>query len=492
MLQFPEDYFKKEVREGFLISEVMKHVMAAQLEILQKLIDICEKHGLTYYVYWGSLLGAVRHHGYIPWDDDVDIAMPGEDYLKLLNLAETELPMGYKILNAYTDNTWKNYFTRVTNGRDIDICGTRMEEHHNCPFAVGIDVFPLYYLPRDVQAAEDLKILLTFVGQLIHMEIDKQDRIAEGADRIEIEEYDVQIAQGLVDLQRITGFSFTFDGFRTLVTQLTMLYDQLCRMYTAEESDHLTAFPNYISDGYIVERELLQETIDMPFENIIVKVPVGYDAILRKSYGDYMIPVKNASTHGYLYFDNQIAVLAKRLDILDLLEKVGSEKVKTSFQVMSAKELDAFAEQAKEILPEKWWNKIYTIDEIGKNVRKRVVLYGTSLNDILCHNEMVIEKLRYVFRIFKENSKVVLWWFPYMLDGKTTEPIAGMIPELLEEYQTLVEEYQTEDWGIYDTSGDIARAIMMSDAYYGDEGVIFPYFKQTGKPMMSQNYEIVE
>lgn len=68
MLPFTEEYFKTEVRDGFTVYELMKRCWAAQLEVLNKIIEICDKYHLTYYAYWGTLLGAVRHQGFIPWD----------------------------------------------------------------------------------------------------------------------------------------------------------------------------------------------------------------------------------------------------------------------------------------------------------------------------------------------------------------------------------------------------------------------------------------
>lgn len=489
MLRFADDYLKKEVREGFMVSEVMKHVWAAQLEVLQRVIGVCEKHGLTYYVFWGTLLGAVRHKGYIPWDDDVDIAMKGEDYVKFLSIAKQELPEQYQIINMYTEEEWDDWFTRITSNNDLDLDASYMREYHGCPFSVGIDVFPLYYVPRDKQAEEDLKDLLAYTSQLMRAEMEKQELVKEGAEPEVLAEYEQQIALGLEDLASVTGFQFG-EG-RGTYNQLNILYDQLCRIYQDEDSDCLAAFPNYLRRAYVFEKELLQETIEVPFENMTVKIPVGYDRILKKVYGDYMIPKKNAGAHDFMWFSRQIGVLSDRLSVRDLLNRAGEEKLRAVVRVMSSQQLDAFAEQAREILPMNWWEKIYRIGDNGEVNRKKVVLYGTSLDGVLCHNEMVIEKLKYVFRIFKEQKDIVLWWFPCVLEGEVMQPIAGMIPELLTAYKEIVREYQEEDWGIYDDSGDIARALMMGDSYYGDDGMLCSYFRQAGKPMMRQDYGVV-
>ena len=95
MLQFPENYFQKEIRCGFTVSETMKRYWAAQMEVLQEVVGICGRHHLTYYAFWGTLIGMVRHKGFIPWDDDIDIAMKREDYQKFLQIAGKNcLPAG--------------------------------------------------------------------------------------------------------------------------------------------------------------------------------------------------------------------------------------------------------------------------------------------------------------------------------------------------------------------------------------------------------------
>ena len=74
-MQFTQDFFKPEIREEFEIPAMMKRAWAAQMEVLQVVADICEENGLQYFADGGTLLGAVRHQGFIPWDDDIDICL---------------------------------------------------------------------------------------------------------------------------------------------------------------------------------------------------------------------------------------------------------------------------------------------------------------------------------------------------------------------------------------------------------------------------------
>ena len=89
------DYLRDEVRSGFYIPTAIKQAWATQLLILKEIDRICQKHNIKYFADWGTLLGTVRHGGYVPWDDDMDICMLREDYIKFTKICMSELPEGY-------------------------------------------------------------------------------------------------------------------------------------------------------------------------------------------------------------------------------------------------------------------------------------------------------------------------------------------------------------------------------------------------------------
>lgn len=120
---------------------------------------------------------------------------------------------------------------------------------------------------------------------------------------------------------------------------------------------------------------------------------------------------------------------------------------------------------------------------------KKIIFYNTSINALLQSDEKMIEKMKSVFRILKEEQETVaLLWRPYPLIPAT---IKSMRPKLWLEYEKLVQEYKKEGWGIYDDSADMERAVILSDAYYGDGSSVVKVYQETGKPIMIQNVEVL-
>lgn len=91
-MNFDVSYFEDEVREGFYIPGMIKRAWAVQLDMLEVIAKICDKHKIKWYAEGGTLLGAVRHRGFIPWDDDIDICMMRDDYTCFCEVIKEELP----------------------------------------------------------------------------------------------------------------------------------------------------------------------------------------------------------------------------------------------------------------------------------------------------------------------------------------------------------------------------------------------------------------
>lgn len=149
--------------------------------------------------------------------------------------------------------------------------------------------------------------------------------------------------------------------------------------------------------------------------------------------------------------------------------------------------MDKVANTCKEDLqiPEEWRKVIQKPD----GSRKKMILYNTGVDALLKHSDKMLGKIKDVLQTFKENQdEVALLWRPHPLIKATIE---SMRPELWQEYRAIIEQYCEEGWGIYDDTADMDRAIVLSDAYYGDGSSLVQLFQKTGKPVMIQNAEIL-
>ena len=142
----PVGFLQEETRIGYTISADMKKLWVVQMDLLQYLLDVCNKHGLRIYADGGTLLGAIRHKGYIPWDDDIDMVMLREDYDRLMALAD-EFEHPYFLQNVYTDSHYTHRHAQVRNsdtacwGVDQKGCTDKYNQ------GIFIDIFPADILP---------------------------------------------------------------------------------------------------------------------------------------------------------------------------------------------------------------------------------------------------------------------------------------------------------------------------------------------------------
>ncbi|MBO5867860.1 MAG: LicD family protein, partial [Oscillospiraceae bacterium] len=117
------------------------------MDIAKAVVALCDKHGLTYYMLGGSMLGAIRHKGFIPWDDDIDFGMPREDYERFLELAPTELPKHLKVVNYRNDPNYMYYITRILD-TETKVIEERIGNDNKYTNA-SIDIFPIDGTPNN-------------------------------------------------------------------------------------------------------------------------------------------------------------------------------------------------------------------------------------------------------------------------------------------------------------------------------------------------------
>ena len=246
--------------------------------MLYKFMNICNKHNLKWWVDGGTLLGAVRHKGFIPWDDDIDVFMLREDYDKFIDIAKTEITGNYFLQTDWTDETWfchaKMRRTDTTAILDKDLSAKFKFNQ-----GIFIDIFPFDNVP-------DNEIEYNFFMNELYL--------------IKTEMLSLRSRWWLYERNNEELYKRCLD--------LRDEYEIKRRKYNNIKCSHVAnlGLPSLTPDVRKKISELNAYTY-MPFEMLNVPVPGGYDSILKRLYGDYMEPVKGISNHGIILFDPQIS-----------------------------------------------------------------------------------------------------------------------------------------------------------------------------------------
>ncbi|MCR5249165.1 MAG: LicD family protein [Lachnospiraceae bacterium] len=293
---FPEEYFNDEVREGFYVSSLMKTFWAAQLEALEEVDRLCKRHGIRWFADNGTLLGAVRHGGYVPWDDDLDICMLRDDYERFYELAEKELPEGYQAIRFGREGEFWEMLIRLTNARSLPVTDPeKYRKYHYCPFAVGVDIFPLDYVSPDPKKEAERKILvkniLNVAGFVGH----------EG-------KFGKEVAELLDRIEEISGKKL--DRKKDLKFQLYKLADHYASQFGPEGCKEVVLMPYWVDhDDHNYRLEWFQHSVKLPFELGEIAAPAAYDKVLRTEYGSYLDIVREGGVHDYPAYGKQELVL---------------------------------------------------------------------------------------------------------------------------------------------------------------------------------------
>lgn len=260
---------EEEVVADYKISDKMKKIWKIELEMLEEVERICKKHGLKWFMVHGSLLGAVRHKGFIPWDDDIDIAMPRKDYDRFLKYAGKELQ---EPLSLHTPETEKDIFwggfARVRNSRTTGI--ELRELKHEGNLGIWIDILPLDVCTMDDKKFEEKEKLIRHCHRLLLAKIYGKDYKAYG------------------DMN-----TWQWKNYRMLARLYS--HEKLCRMlngamrlYTDESSEDVAFFSGYYKHRRL-NAEDFRETTMLDFGNRKLPAPKGYKNYLFMILGkDYM------------------------------------------------------------------------------------------------------------------------------------------------------------------------------------------------------------
>ena len=245
-----------EVRDGFFITNMMKRNWMTRLDLLEIIDRICQEHHIRYFLGEGTLLGAVRHRGYIPWDDDIDLYMLRPDFDRFFAMADDVLPAPFHTRHILEPNMHRRV-SKISGGDNIIFTDTYLSSHHGFPYPYSIDIFPLdakYPNPSD---EENRRMRVREITALLEGEEDMQRRV-----KLESERESLYTACPFDEAQEVTFFSH-------------------------EGTIH------------VFRKEWFDPPVMLSFEQYRYPAPANYDMVLTTRYRNYMVSVRDESSHIY-------------------------------------------------------------------------------------------------------------------------------------------------------------------------------------------------
>ena len=244
-----------------------------QMKLLKELKRICEENQLRYYLTGGTLLGEVRHKGYIPWDDDIDVVMPMCDYKKFIKLVNEQ--QEYVVLSSYTHSeSFHGFYARMVMP---DTVIKTWDYPYMASLGVNIDIFPLYGVPEDKAEAE---------------------KFAE-----KMEELNVDFREEFIKRPKLT------EKYFDIQEEILKMMDQ----YPFDSSTNIAYLLSRHKKKEIMPREIYRETIMAEFEDDLFAIPGGYDDYLRRLFGDKYMELppeeERCSVHNFRAFVKDLKIL---------------------------------------------------------------------------------------------------------------------------------------------------------------------------------------
>lgn len=231
-----------------------------QIMILRDVASFCEQEQISYFLAYGTALGAVRHHGFIPWDDDIDIMMPRPDYERFLALFNKKHQSYYHVYSFPADDNYSLPFAKVGDTR------TDMFEflYKKDDFGVYIDIFPLDGIQGGVQIRQ-----MKFLSMLLNTK------------KALLGKHRSLLKNSLIVFGKIILFAVSK---RRILKKMNRISNSL----SYEKASNVCVLCSTTAEREIFDKRLFTDYVYVPFENYQFRVPSNYDQYLKQCYGDYM------------------------------------------------------------------------------------------------------------------------------------------------------------------------------------------------------------
>ncbi len=247
---------------------VLRKVQLTELGIAKEVKRVCEENGIRYFLYRGTFLGAVRHQGFIPWDDDMDLGMLREDYEKFRRIAPEKLGSDYCFQDWHTDENYALPFGKVRKRGTVFVeakCA-RLPEN-----GVYIDIYPLDHAPQD---EKERKALASKLLHLFRVKLMKSG-------------YTPWMEEDRIVWKKRIGY-LAYQALALLTSHQALIRKYEALVSAVPEGDTLYE-QSALPIAYYFDKSWVRQVREYPYEDATFAGPKDYDAFLSKLYGEYMV-----------------------------------------------------------------------------------------------------------------------------------------------------------------------------------------------------------